>query len=173
MPTDPDAYQEKITLGLRLRRLRLTQGITTEAAARASGVAGQTWTRWERGHAAYRPWRAPKIAAALGIPVAQLFTDACVLAEITVSDDTLARVRNEGRQVSEAAASRIAGQLEPLIFEAATRAPVDLRPGARAAKRRRTRAEKLAGIRAAGKARAAAEARRAVSQAPAFTTPDQ
>lgn len=161
--------QEKATLGLRLRRQRLTAGLSTAAAARNANVSLQTWTRWEQGRNCYRPWRAPVIAAALGIPTQQLFTDACVLAEFTLREETLERVRNEGPQAIEDAVAAITGQLETLILEASTRRPVDVRPGARA-KRRRSRAEVLAGVRAADRAIAR---RRAVSQAPAFTIPDQ
>lgn len=89
----------------------------------------------------------------MGLPIAQLFTDELVLAEVRVSDETLERCRLEGREVAQEAALRIAGQLEPLIWEAATRKPVDVAPGARAAKKRMSRREVLAGVKRADKAR--------------------
>lgn len=102
-----------------------------------------------------------------------MFTDACVLAEFTLREETMERVRNEGQAAIDEAANAIVGQLRSLILEASTRRTVDVKPGARA-KRRRSRAEVLAGVRAADRARAdAAERRLAVSQAPSFTTPDQ
>lgn len=155
--------EHKQTLGARLRRLRIQQGVTTKKAAKSAGVALTSWTLWERGDRAYQPWRAPAIASALGVPVAQLFTDEVVLAEVRVSDVTLQKCRDSGRSAAQDAASRIAGQLEPLIWQEATRAVADVRPGARAARKRATRAEKLAGIRAADRARAAAAARLEIS----------
>lgn len=170
MAAGEDVQSEKTALGQRLRLLRTQARLTKQQACRSTGVGLTAWTRWEQGTSAYRPWRAPRIAAALGVPVAQLFTDANVLAEIVVSEATLADVRNLGREHSRAAAERIAGQLEPLIYEAATRPAVDTSPGARA-KRRRTRAEVLAGIKQADLARAAARLR--VSQAAPITVQDE
>jgi hypothetical protein len=92
-----------------------------------------------------RFWRGQAIASALGVPTASLFTDAAVLAEIRVSDVTLGQIRREGRGACKAVAERLASLLEPLILQEATRPPVDVSPGARP-KRRRTRAEVLAGI---------------------------
>jgi hypothetical protein len=89
--------------------------------------------------------------------VASLPTDEVVLAEVRVSDATIEQVRREGRPACREAAERLASRLEPLIWQEATRKPVDISPGARP-KRRRTRAEVLAGIAEANRMRA--EARR-------------
>lgn len=172
MAAGEDVQSERTTLGRRLRHLRVQQGLTLDQAAKGANVHTNTWRTWEQGRNSYRPQRSPLIAAALGVPVAQLFTDANVLAEIVVSEATLKDVRNLGRSHSEAAAERIARQLEPLIYEAATRPAVDTAPGARA-KRRRTRAEVLAGIKRANAARIEAAIRReSVSQADTITAQD-
>jgi len=92
---------------------------------------------------------AARLASALGVPVASLFTDELVVAEVRVSDDTLAEICRHGRPHSVVVSERIASRLEPLIWHAATRPPVDVSPGARP-RRRRTRAEVLAGISEAG-----------------------
>lgn len=99
-------------------------------------------------------------ASALGIPVAALLCDDLVLAEVRVSDETLAAVKRGGMPAAEAAAQRLAASLAPLLYAEATRKPVDLSPGARP-KRRRTRAEVLEGIAAANAARAARDAKQA------------
>jgi len=137
--TIPDVNEHhKQALGERLKRLRTQQGLTQATAANQAKCVTNSWRRWEQGRSAYQPWRVAAIASALGVPIAQLFVDEPVLAEIRVSEATLELVRNEGRAASEAAAARIASQLEPLIFQAATRPKTDSRP-----QRRRTRAEKL------------------------------
>jgi transcriptional regulator with XRE-family HTH domain len=128
----------KAALGARLRRIRTQQGLTQDTVSKACQVHTNTVRVWEQGRVAYHPWRAPQIAAALGVPIAQLFVDEPVLAEIRLSEATLQAVRDQGRGASEAAAGRIAAQLEPLIFQAATRPKPDGR-----AQRRRTRPEKL------------------------------
>ena len=89
------------------------------------------------------------------MPVAALFADDVVLAEVRVSNETIEQVRREGREASRSAAERIASRLEPLIWQEATRKPVDISPGERP-KRRRTRLEVLAGIAEANRMRAAA-----------------
>ena len=101
--------------------------------------------------------RGAKIASALAVPVAALFAEEVVLAEVRLSHETLEQVRLEGRPACREAAERLASRLEPLIWQEATRKPVDIRPGARP-KRRRSRAEVLAGIAEANRMRA--EARR-------------
>lgn len=78
-----------------------------------------------------------------------------------VSDETIEQVRREGRKASLSAAERIASRLEPLIWREATRPPVDVSVGARP-RRRRSRAEVLAGIAEANKMRAAALRRRRI-----------
>jgi hypothetical protein len=86
--------------------------------------------------------------------VAALFADEFVLAEVRVSDETIEQVRREGRPACKEAAERLASRLEPLIWQQATRKPVDISPSARP-KRRRSRAEVLAGIAEANRMRAA------------------
>ena len=91
--------------------------------------------------------------------MASLFTDEVVLAEVRVSDATIEQVRREGRPACKEAAERLASRLEPLIWQEATRKPVDVSPGARP-KRRRSRVEVLAGIGQANAMRRAALRRR-------------
>jgi hypothetical protein len=110
---------------------------------------------WERGTRTPRLWRGQEIARALAVPVASLFTDEVVPAEVRVSDATIEQVRREGREASRSVAERIASRLEPIIWQAATRPPVDVSPGARP-RRRASRVEKLAGIEQANRMRAAA-----------------
>ena len=77
------------------------------------------------------------------------------------ADETIAQVRREGRTACKQAAERLAGMLEPLISQEATRKPVDISPGARP-KRRRSRVEVLAGIEQANAMRRAARERRRI-----------
>jgi hypothetical protein len=85
-----------------------------------------------------------------------LFTDEVVLAEVRVSDETIKRVRREGREACKEAAERLASRLEPLIWQEATRKPVDISAGARP-RPRRSREEVLAGVAEANRMRAARE----------------
>jgi hypothetical protein len=87
--------------------------------------------------------------------VAALFADEVVLAEVRVSEETIEKVRREGRQACKEAAERLASRLEPLIWQEATRKPVDISAGARP-RPRRSRVEVLAGIAEANRMRAAA-----------------
>jgi transcriptional regulator with XRE-family HTH domain len=145
------------TFHARLRRLRLSQGITLVGAATATGVSKVTLTRWEAGSTKPDLTRAGAIARALNVPVAALFTDELVVAEIVVSAETVARIRKEGRPAAAETAQRLAKQLEAAIYDAATRKPIDTRAGARA-KPRKTRAERLAELNA----RTAAKKRRTI-----------
>lgn len=131
----------------RIRQTRLTQGLTIKTVAASAGVVPQTVGNWESGRTTPKLWRAGDIAQALGVPVAALFTDELVVAEVVVSAETVAAIRREGRSAAKAAADRLAAQLEPAIYEAATRKPADTRAGARA-KPRRSRAEVLAELNA-------------------------
>lgn len=144
----------------RLREHRLRQGLTAKATAATAHVSETAWWRWESGRSTPKLWRAGTIAKALGIPVAALFTDELVIADVVVSAETVAHIKSEGRQAAREAAERIAAQLEPLLYAAATRPPVDTSPGQRP-KRRRTRAEVLAGISEARKQAAAKKRRQA------------
>jgi hypothetical protein len=71
------------------------------------------------------------------------------------------QVRWEGREASRSAAERIALRLEPLIWQEATRPPVDVSAGARP-RPRRSRVQKLAGIEQANAMRRAAHERRRI-----------
>jgi transcriptional regulator with XRE-family HTH domain len=142
-----------LTFRERLRALRIAQGITLVAASRQAGVASRSWSRWEAGSTTPKLWRCGAIARALNVPVAALFTDELVVAEIVVSAETVARIRKEGRSAAAETAQRLAQQLEPAIYDAATRKPVDTRAGARA-KPRKTRAERLAELKARPKRQA-------------------
>lgn len=150
--------ESQYTLGTRIRQLRLSNGISVETAARATGVAAQTWRRWEVGRSAYRPWRAPAIAAALNVPVASLFSDAVVF-EVVLEPQTVEDVRHGGREAATVVAERLARRLESAIYAEATRKQVDISAGARA-KPRRTRAQVLRGVNEANRMRKAALDRR-------------
>jgi hypothetical protein len=106
-------------------------------------------------------WRGREIASALAIPTASLFTDEVVLAEVRLSEETLQEIKREGREASRQAAERIASRLEPLIWQEATRPPVDVSAGARP-RPRRSRVQKLAGIEQANAMRRAAFERRRI-----------
>ena len=142
----------------RLRRIRLQQGLTVKAAAKIAGISETSYWCWESGRVTPKLWRAGAIARALGVPVAALFTDELVVAEVVVSAETVAAIRRDGRIASEAAARRIADQLEPLLWASATAPPVDVSPGRRP-KPRRTRPEVLAGVKQANEARARRDAK--------------
>jgi hypothetical protein len=75
--------------------------------------------------------RGATIAQALNVPAAALFTDEVVLAEVRLSDETLREIKREGRPACRQAGERLAALLEPLIWQEATRKPVDISPGAR------------------------------------------
>jgi transcriptional regulator with XRE-family HTH domain len=141
-----------------LRTLRLANGIRQIDAAKAAGVNVSTWCCWERGSKTPRLLRGQAIAEALNVPIAALFRDDLVL-EVVLSPATVEEVRRDGREGARSAAQRLAAQLEPSIFELATRKPVDVRAGARP-KPRRTRVEKLAGVEEANAMRKAALERR-------------
>jgi transcriptional regulator with XRE-family HTH domain len=131
--------------------------VTLETVARNAGVSVTSWRNWEAGRKAPRLVRGQAIASALGVPMAALFRSN-VVAEVVVSDETVQRIRSEGRGACADVAKRLAAQLEPAIYEAATRKPADLRAGVRA-KPRRSRAQVLAGVRQATEMRAAKERR--------------
>lgn len=122
--------------------------MTQDALAATLRIHGRTTQAYELGTRVPRWWAFPELAAALGVPVAQLLTDDLVLAEIRVSSETLERVKREGAPAAQKAAERIATGLTALLIAEATRPPVDVSPGARP-KRRRSREEVLAGIAAA------------------------
>lgn len=136
----------------RLRTIRLSQGLTANAVAMQAGVSETTMWRWESGRVTPKLWRCGAIARALGVPVAALFTDELVVADVVVSAETVKRIRAGGREVCQDVAQRLASQLEPVIWAAVTAPKVDTRPGTRA-KRRRTRAEVLAGVKQADEMR--------------------
>jgi len=96
----------------------------------------------------------------LAVPVHSCFTDELVATEIRVSDETLERVKRQGRAAAREAAERIAENLEAVLLAEASKPPVDLAPGVRP-KRRRSREEVLVGIVGA---KASREARRQASQ---------
>jgi len=146
------------TLGNRIRTLRITNGLTIETAARTTGVCISSWRAWEAGTKQPRLIRGLAIASALNVPVAALFRDG-VVADVVVSADTVQRIRAEGRAACEEVARRLASQLEPAIYEMATRKPRDISAGSRA-RPRRTRVEKLAGVEQANAMRRAALERR-------------
>lgn len=137
----------------RLRTLRLAAGLTVAVAARNARVSVTTWNKWERGQATPKLSRGHDIASALAVPVIALFTDQVAIADVVLMPETVARIRKEGRSAAAETAQRLAQQLEPAIYDAATRKPVDTRAGARA-KPRKTRAERLAELNARPKRQA-------------------
>ena len=145
------------TLGIRIRTLRLTNGLTVDTAARSAGVSRTAWINWERGARVPALSRGAAIARALGEPVGALFASEPVF-EVALTRETVESVRRDGREAARVVAERIASQLEPAIYAAATRKPVDISGGARP-KPRRTRAQVLAGVREADRLRRARIAR--------------
>ena len=99
------------------------------------------------------------MAQALGLPVAQLFTDELVLAELRISEETLERVREHGARAAQEVVEGFVPALVARLLAEATRTPVSLEPGARP-KQRRTRAQVLAGTAQANAMRAAKRAQR-------------
>ena len=63
--------------------------------------------------ASKRPFlqRGATIAQALNVPVAALFTDEVVLAEVRLSDETLQEIKRQGREASGEAAERLSSRL--------------------------------------------------------------
>jgi transcriptional regulator with XRE-family HTH domain len=142
--------------GAHLRAVRIQAGLSQRAVAASAGVHAQSWRRWEQGLRAPKPWRIAPIARALGVPAASLLENdpagARCVAEVWVSRETLLEIRREGRGRALEVAERIARQLEPELWHAATgRLPRAHDVPARA-KPRRTRAEVLAGVQAATEA---------------------
>jgi len=101
------------------------------------------WQVWEVGSRPYSARKLPDLASALGIPIASLLTDELVLAEVRISDETLERVKCEGRPAADEVAARIAQNLAALLLAQATAPARDFSPGARA-RPRRSREEVLA-----------------------------
>jgi transcriptional regulator with XRE-family HTH domain len=143
----PEVKSGYLPWAQRLRTIRLSQGLSIKTVAQLVGCAFNTWYNWERGRTRPDLTRAGAIAAALNVPVAALFTDELVVAEIVVSQDTVRRIRSEGRGACQDVAERLASRLEPVLWAAVTKPPADIRPGARP-KPRRTRAETLAQLNA-------------------------
>ena len=151
---------EKQQLGLRIRRHRIQAGLTMDTVAANAGCSIQSLRGWERGRHAPLPWRLGPLARAIGVPVSALLDDEAHVADITLSRETLEAIRREGRETSKNAADRLASMLEPVIWQLATQPAVDVSPGARAVKKRRTRRQVLAGVREADRMAAAARRRR-------------
>lgn len=163
-----EAEQQALqTLGHRIRTLRTTNGITQAQAATTAHVRTATWRLWEQGARTPRFTRGSAIAQSLGVPLAALFAPDGfrAVADVVLSPDSVSRVRAGGQPVARELAQSLAAQLEPLILQVATQPDVDVKPGARA-KRRRTRLEVLAGVAAANLAAEQAKQRRAVAASP-------
>jgi len=154
-----DDHADAITLGQRMRRARLHAGVSRETVAEAIGRSPRTYRGYELGSARCPSSRLPLIAAAIGCPVAQLFTDELVLAEVRASAETLERARAGGAPVAEEVGARIASGIAALLLAEASRPAMYTGPGARARTRRR-RPEYLEGIAAARRRTAELKAQR-------------
>lgn len=136
-------------LGQRIRQQRLAQGLTRAQAAPLAGVNPSTLEQWESGLARPGLVRLGNIVRGWAVPACSFSCgeDQVPVADVVLSQESVDRVRREGRPAAAELAQLLAAQLEPLIYQAATRI-VDTSHGARP-KRRRTRAEVLAGVREA------------------------
>jgi transcriptional regulator with XRE-family HTH domain len=146
-----------IDFGRRLRKTRLSYQLSREQVANGAGISTQSVTRYELGSQTPRPDRIAALASAIGCPAASLLVDDVVLAEIRVAPETLELVRRDGQLAADEVAARMASSLSSLLLAEATRPPVDLRPHARP-RRRRSRAEVLAGTAQAREMQAARKA---------------
>ena len=99
-------------LAARIRELRLQAGISQERAAKHCGVSRFTWIRYENGQRAPMAHRIPAVARAIDAPVGAIY-DRSVAAEITLSDETRARL-----QADPLAVDRIAHDLAARIVPA-------------------------------------------------------
>ncbi len=148
-----------IRLGKRITEARLRSGITQRAVAKAVGVRIATVATWESGLHAPKHWRLAPIAATLGCTLDELLVDepaGTPVATVWISAQTVRDVRAGGRAAALEVAERIARGLEPLVWQAATgRLPRQQDTPARS-KPRRSRAQVLAGLEAAGAAARAA-----------------
>lgn len=133
-------------LATRIRDLRINAGLTRRTCAQTAHVSQPTWGRWESGRHAPKPEKVPRIAAALGVPVAALFLEEGwrAVTAVNLTPEAVARVRRDGLVEAERLAQLVAAQLPALIL-AACRPSKSARCGSRA-RPRRSRAEVLAGI---------------------------
>lgn len=146
-------------LPLRIRTIRQTAGLTQASCARTAGCSITTWRGWERGRQAPRPWNLERIARALSAPVAALLVpDGWRALELRLQPSTVERVRAGGRPEAERVAALYAATLADAVL-AACRVPARPPHSDGRGKRRRTRAEVLAGIAEAEQMRAAARSR--------------
>jgi transcriptional regulator with XRE-family HTH domain len=150
---------EQHQIAQRIRRARLAAGITIKDAAITAGVSVTTWRAWERGAKTPLLTRGGKIAQALGVPISSLFLPEGweSVADLALLPETVERVRSGGRPTADELARAVAIEMPEMILAACSRRCPD--PDKPRSRRRRTRAEVLAGIEAAKQARRAAASR--------------
>lgn len=154
---DP-AIPARLELGQRIRTLRQAHGLTIQVCARSAGCSITTWRGWESGRQMPRPRNLELIARALGAPVAGLLVPAGWRAlELRLRPETVARVRAGGAPAAREVAELYASRLPELVLDAC-RLPERPPNADGRGRRRRTRAEVLAGIAAAEAARRAVRA---------------
>jgi DNA-binding XRE family transcriptional regulator len=131
MPETPLTRQ---TFGPHLRELRDARGLTITIAAKHAAVSRDTWRKWETGSIP-QIWRAPKIARALNLSLAELLTpnpDAVHVSELTITREALKRIKREGTPELERAAAEITreatAKIETLARTAGEQKPPSAKP---------------------------------------------
>lgn len=150
----PTATPNRHQLAQRITTLRQHHGLTVRACAHAAGYSIGTWQGWERGRSQPRPASLEAIARALGVPVAALLVpDGWRCLELRLQPGTVEAIRQGGRAEAERVAALYASGLPDLLLQA-VRIPAKPPHADGRGRRRRTRAEVLAGIAEANRMRA-------------------
>jgi transcriptional regulator with XRE-family HTH domain len=108
---------DRTSFSAHLRDLRTARGISQEVAARAAGVNPSTWWRWENG-AMPELAKATAIARALAIPTLLLSepnNGRIAVADLTINEETLERIRKGGTPELERVAASLAEQITARI----------------------------------------------------------
>jgi transcriptional regulator with XRE-family HTH domain len=116
--------------GEHIRKLRTDRGLTQAVAARAAGCHVSSWQRWEEG-AIPQATRAPAIARALGIPTLALLeapNGRIPVADLSVSADTLERIKRHGAPEIERAVEAAAEHVRRALQQAVTPPVAQRRP---------------------------------------------
>lgn len=120
---------DRASFGPHLRALRTQAGLPRTIAAKHAGVAAETWYRWETGGIP-QIFRAPQIAHALGYSLADLLEpdpERVWVADLTITQDALARVRSLGAPELERLAAQIAEHARAKVAEIAQAQPPAVR----------------------------------------------